>query len=70
MASAKGIEFAGSIGEGIKGTSSTNMATTGMGGKGKIDSPVAGFPTGSNSTAMPKGKVTGKGKIDSPVAGN
>ena len=65
-----GVDFAGKQGEGIKGTTNTGMPTSKMGGKGKIDSPVANFPSVGNKTSMPKGKVTGKTAIDSPVASN
>lgn len=66
---AKGVEFAGKQGEGIK-THSNPLPTSGMGGKGKIDSPVANFPKGASKTDMPTGPVTGKTVIDSPVASN
>ena len=63
------IEFAGKQGSDLSKGKSTGMSTTGMGGKGKIDSPVSNFPSVSNSTSMPTGKVTGKTAIDSPVSG-
>lgn len=65
---AKGVDFAGKQGEGMKSRTETAMPTGKMGGKGKIESPVANFPTGRSNTAMPTGQVTGKTKIDSPVA--
>ena len=64
------LDFTGKQGEGLASAKTTGMPTGGMGGKGKIDSPVSNFPTGMNTTAMPKGQVSGKVKIDSPVAYN
>ena len=67
----KGVEFPGStVGFDTKAKTSTDMPTSGMGGKGKIDSPVANFPSGMSNTSMPKGKTPSKSIIDSPVAGN
>jgi len=63
------IDFAGNQGDGIK-SHSNPLPNKGMGGKGKIDSPVANFGTGAAKTDMPKGNVTGKTAIDSPVASN
>ena len=63
------LECAGKQGDVLK-SHQTKMPTTGMGGKGKIMSPVENFPNVGSRTGMPTGQVTGKSKIDSPVASN
>ena len=60
------VDFTGNQGEGIK-SHKTDMPTKGMGGKGKIESPVSTFPNNANKTDMPKGKTPGGSIIDSPV---
>ena len=61
------VDFTGNQGKDLAKGKSTGMSTKGMGGKGKIDSPVANFPSVASNTAMPKGKVVGKTSIVSPV---
>jgi hypothetical protein len=60
------IDFSGDVGEGLKERKNP-LPSSGMGGKGVIDSPVENFTTNSAKSPMSKASVPGKNVIDSPA---